>query len=257
MKKLSLFNFKGAALNFSVIAGGLLSIGLNATAQDKTQGKVEYEVSINVHANLKPDQEAIKEMIPETITRTTELLFKDNYARLKDQGNESENMMQSSDGGNVVSKVIIMGADGDADAVTYIDMETKKTYRLCKIKDKKYLVSQGETEPGKAPAAPVESGDTKKILGYTCYKIVTKDNGQTTTIWYTKDIPVLGSAVGMLTDQGLVLAMESKAMSFVAKSIKFEKQSDSEVKPPKDLEKITQKEFVKRGGQNVMFDMSM
>ncbi|QAA81123.1 GLPGLI family protein [Aequorivita sp. H23M31] len=47
--------------------------------------------------------------------------------------------------------------------------------------------------------------ETKKILGYTCYKAVTIVNSNNIELWYTKDLPYKASPVGMGQELGVVL----------------------------------------------------
>src|SRR5690554_3223243 len=47
--------------------------------------------------------------------------------------------------------------------------------------------------------------ETKKILGYTCYKAVTTVNSNSIELWFTKDLPYRASPVAMGQELGLVL----------------------------------------------------
>ena len=49
------------------------------------------------------------------------------------------------------------------------------------------------------------TGDTKKILGYTCKKAVTKINSNTITLWFTNDLGVFGGPTSLGSHLGLVL----------------------------------------------------
>lgn len=47
--------------------------------------------------------------------------------------------------------------------------------------------------------------ETKKILGFTCYKAVTSVNSNSIELWFTKDLPYRASPVAMGQELGLVL----------------------------------------------------
>jgi len=126
---------------------------------------------------------------------------------------------------------------------------------LVKINDQPYLLEGSDQDKAvpkdKTPEkVPSFKNETREILGYTCKKLVNKMDGQYQTLWYTTELPVIGSALGIITEQGLVLAMESKELSFIAISISLEKIADSLVMPPKDVPVINHEEYVKKGGSS-------
>ncbi|MDV7697699.1 GLPGLI family protein [Chryseobacterium soli] len=63
--------------------------------------------------------------------------------------------------------------------------------------------------------------ETKKILGYTCKKAVTKVNSNTIEIWYTDDVKINGGPSVLGQNLGLVLEVERNKNSLItASSIK-------------------------------------
>lgn len=65
------------------------------------------------------------------------------------------------------------------------------------------------------------TNETKKILGYTCKKAVTKVNSNTIEIWYTNDLKLQGGPSVLGQNLGLVLEVERNKNSLVtASSIK-------------------------------------
>jgi len=69
--------------------------------------------------------------------------------------------------------------------------------------------------------------ETKKILGYTCKKAVTKINSNTIEIWYTNDLKINGGPSVLGQNLGLVLEVERNKNSLVtASSIKKVKKTD-------------------------------
>lgn len=71
------------------------------------------------------------------------------------------------------------------------------------------------------------TAETKKILGYTCKKAVTKINSNTIEIWYTNDLPIKGGPSALGQNLGLVLEIErNKNTKITATSIKKIKKTD-------------------------------
>ncbi len=93
------------------------------------------------------------------------------------------------------------------------------------------IVSYGFLKPGEIiSSSDTESvgkqnfeltGETKKILGYTCKKAITKVNSNTIEVWYTNDLNLKGGPSALGQDLGLVLEVERNKNSLItAHSIK-------------------------------------
>lgn len=93
------------------------------------------------------------------------------------------------------------------------------------------IVSYGFLKPGEIiSSSDTESvgkqnfeltNETKKILGYTCKKAITKVNSNTIEIWYTNDLNLKGGPSALGQDLGLVLEVERNKNSLItAHSIK-------------------------------------
>ena len=210
---------------------------LSVLAQDSTQGKINYNIRLNVHASLKPDQQQYKDIIPEFSDQQAVFLFKGRHGLVK----SSEGGMEEQEGN--VSVQIKMGNEN---GVTYVDMDAKKNLQLVKAGDKEYLFSgkgsgKEDTEntvkmnfDGKEE----ETGEVRKILGYDCKKVVAGTGKNKTSYWYTTAIPILGGALGIMSGKGLILEMESPILSFKATSVQFQPIADADVLPPKGLKTI-------------------
>lgn len=71
------------------------------------------------------------------------------------------------------------------------------------------------------------TNETKKILGYTCKKAVTKINSNTIEIWYTNDLKIQGGPSTLGQSLGFVLEIERNKNSLItANSIKRVKKTD-------------------------------
>ncbi|MDC8101461.1 GLPGLI family protein [Chryseobacterium rhizosphaerae] len=93
------------------------------------------------------------------------------------------------------------------------------------------IVSYGFLKPGEIiSSSDTESvgkqnfeltSETKKILGYTCKKAITKVNSNTIEVWYTNDLNLKGGPSALGQDLGLVLEVERNKNSLItAHSIK-------------------------------------
>ena len=73
------------------------------------------------------------------------------------------------------------------------------------------------------------TNETKKILGYTCKKAVTKINSNTIEIWYTNDLKIKGGPSSLGQNLGLVLEIErNKNFAITASSLKKVKKTEIE-----------------------------
>ncbi|UZT97294.1 GLPGLI family protein [Chryseobacterium fluminis] len=71
--------------------------------------------------------------------------------------------------------------------------------------------------------------ETKKILGYTCKKAVTKINSNTIEVWYTKDLKIKGGPSALGQNLGFVLEIERNKNSMItATSIRKVKKTGIE-----------------------------
>lgn len=205
-------------------------------AQDNTQGKINYKIRVNVHAGLKPDQLQYKDMIPEFMDQEAVFLFKGRHGLVKsgEGGTEQEE-------GNVKMQIKM----GNENGVTYVDMDAKQNLQLVKAGDKEYLLSGKGNDGGDSnmkldiAGKETETGETRKILGYDCKKVVAGSGKDKAVYWYTTALPILGGALGFMSEKGLVLEMESAVFSFKATSVQFQQIADADVLPPKGLKIIS------------------
>lgn len=210
-----------------LIAAGIASIHQQSQAQDKTEGKIHYDVVYNVHASLKPDQLQYRDLIPETVTEKAELIYKGQ--RLKVYFNDE---VQRDEEG-VSSRIKIATDDGnekyaDADKGTLLWVDREKTPPV--------LIEKALFDPN-ADFKEAEGAETRKVLDYTCKKLMLKTKEGSYTLWYTTELPLkTGTALSTFTNKGVVLALESKRINFEATSIEFVPVSEKEVTPPSDLQ---------------------
>lgn len=188
---------------------------ISAQAQNKDQGRIEYEFTINVHANLKPDQQQFKDMVPEKMVQQMELTFSGDRATMKTRQQDAAE--QEQDG--VKTKVVFSSGESDAPQITFFDTAAEKKYDLLSKDGKEKLKSY----PFKIIPVTKQGTRTKKILGYNCREVFVDDakSKKPITLWVTSELPFSWGPMGMSVSGGAVLAMESKGFSAMATSVKF------------------------------------
>ena len=209
-----------------VLATGISGISYQGHAQDKTQGQIHYELTFNLHASMKPDQLQYKDLVPETLVDKAELIYKGQHLK-----SFFPDAIEKEEDGHKTS-IRVATEEGSE---RYVDVEDKKVWWVDRRKNPPVLVEKELTANEEEKTQ--ETDETRKILDYTCKKLLlkTKKNG-TVTIWYTTELPLkAGSPFGSITDKGVVLAMESKRASFKATGIDFTAVDEKEVMPPADL----------------------
>lgn len=122
------------------------------------------------------------------------------------------------------------------------------TSRLEKMKSMMSSMGKGFQAP--IITEPVRTGETKKILNYTCEKMVDKSDGNTTEIWVTDKIgylafigsPVIPMPSLLNSDAATFFPLEIRSidaegetiMKLTAKEISTEKPNDAEFAVPAD-----------------------
>jgi len=120
------------------------------------------------------------------------------------------------------------------------DQKNDYPFEISKIeKPSNTIISYGFLKPGEIiSTSDAESilkqnfeltSETKKILGYTCKKAVTKINSNTIEVWYTNDLKLKGGPSSLGQNLGLVLEIERNGNSATtATSLKKIKKSGIE-----------------------------
>ncbi|KXH79577.1 GLPGLI family protein [Chryseobacterium kwangjuense] len=136
---------------------------------------------------------------------------------------------------------VLVWADGKENFIlnnTIREQKSEYPFEITKVeKPSNTIVSYGFLRPGEiVSSSDTESigkqafeftNETKKILGYTCKKAVTKINSNTIEIWYTNDLKINGGPSVLGQNLGLILEIERNKNSLItASSIKKVKKTD-------------------------------
>lgn len=203
-------------------------LSFNLSAQDKTQGKVNYEVSINLHASLKPDQLQFKDMIPEFSTSEEVLYFKGNLAKIErvspgeQEGEDGVKIKMEFEGGKKG-----MYSDGTVEG-TYdlIEKDGKKSLQAMSSK-----ISKKENSDKKESSKENKSTKTREILGFSCQRVISGD----VTMWITKELPFKIGPFGLFSKEGAILGLEMKTGKAYATSIDYVPVKVEDLVVPNDL----------------------
>jgi GLPGLI family protein len=192
-------------------------------AQDKSQGKIDYEVTMNLHASLKPDQLQYKDMIPEKVTNKEVLYFNGGKTRLSLKDPDD---ITSEEGATV--KVV----SNPGQTAIYTDAASGGSWSLMEEDGQKALVAAEKT----AVADRKPGTGTKEILGFTCHELTMKSKDkEQMTLWVTDALPFSAGPMGISAGKGLVLGVDSKKINIIATAINYAPVSVSEVSIPEGV----------------------
>lgn len=252
-----------------IAAFALFLIGAQADAQQKKQsGAIQFQSTFDPAAmaaanGMKLSEEMLARM-PKSSTTDFELLFNAtnaSYSRVED----AEDSNTGAGGGQGMR----FGGFGGASHDLYFDFLDHKLTEVFDMNDTTFFLQAklGEsTTPimrmspdGAAPEAPVKtitkSDETKKILGFTCNKVVVKTVSKRkiqneereitdeTSVWYTKELGFDFSPNPTLWTEGAVLAIEGKGTNVQAKSIEYRNVNSKDLNLPKKGVVITPDQY--------------
>jgi GLPGLI family protein len=142
----------------------LALVAISTLSAQQKEGTILYERKQNMHKNLPNEQ--MKAFIPEFRTSNHILLFSDSISvyRLIPEVEAPDPFSGGGGGGNVVFRVG-GGAEGDM----YKNFAQQKGLQSTELAGKNFLIVDTlKAQPWKL------TEETKKILGYTCYKATRK-----------------------------------------------------------------------------------
>jgi GLPGLI family protein len=197
----------------------------------KVEGLVQYEQTINMHRNLKGNDE-MKQYIPEFQTSRTELLMKGSTVLYRSAPQNEEMGFEGGDG-NV--KINFKRSE----AVVYRDLKAKEQLTATEFMGRKFLISD-EVEKRAWKMTP----ESKSILGYPCTKAVYQDTADVIEAWFTLAIPV-GAGPGSYDGlPGLILEVnKNDGESVISATAVDLKPLEEEIEKPDKGKKVTKKEY--------------
>ncbi len=153
-----------------------------------TEGEIIYEEKINIHKNLPPEAEAMKERIPEFRTTEKVLYFNKEeayYARVpKEKRKKKDGEFRDRRNGRRGRGMRMMGGRGGKGKL-YTDISNGNTLSATELMGKKFLVSGTSQE-----YSWKMTGESKQVGSYLCQKAIHKDSTSTIVAWFSPMIPV-------------------------------------------------------------------
>lgn len=222
----------------ALVSLALVSSFSNAFAQN--EGVITYEITVNMHRLLPPDQEGRKAMIPQYRTSKQQLFYNASESLYKPLIEDDEEEEQFPSGGGGGGRRMMFRMQGPTN---YFEQSSSIMLSQMDVRGKKYLVTD-TLKP-----APWKFGtETKVILGYDCmqaYYTTDDDRKQTITAWFTSKLrPGLGpEKYNTLPGTILAIDINNGERVFVAKKVEVRELKKNELKAPNDGERISQAEF--------------
>lgn len=197
----------------------------------KVEGLVQYEQTINMHRNLKGNDE-MKQYIPEFQTSKTELLMKGSNVLYRSAPQDEE---MGFEGGNGNIKINFKRSE----AVVYKDLKTKKQLTATEFMGRKFLISD---EVGKT--AWKMTAESKSILGYPCTKAVFQDTADVVEAWFTLAIPVGAGPASYDGLPGLILEVNKNNGERIIKATAVTLDPlEEDIEKPTKGKKVTKEEY--------------
>jgi GLPGLI family protein len=200
------------------------------------EGRIEYEVRINMHKNIPKEREEMKAMVPEFNVFRTETYFNptESYSRPIE---EDEDPDAAPQGGRTMRFRM-----GGYLSTTYTNIETQERISSQDFAGKPYLILDTiKVIPWKFQE------EEKTILGYPCKLATYMDTTMKTTIqaWYTMQLrPHLGpDMIGSLPGAVLQVELVERASTITAVFLDPKKPKKSDIKRPTSGTKVTRSEF--------------
>jgi GLPGLI family protein len=206
-------------------------------AQSTTEGLITYEVKMNLHRRFGPDQEVVKDRMPEYIIHKDQLYFNGTESLYKPVEEEEDDDFEEEHRGPRMQF-------RRPQAEHYFHQASSKRIVLQDFMGKKFLIEDSIT------VTPWKLGtEAKTIQGYECKqaRYYNEERKQDIVAWYTDKLrPFLGPE-GYNSLPGTVLQVDINAGERIitAQKIEFRQLTKSEMKVPNGGQRTTEKEFRK------------
>ncbi len=202
-----------------------------------TEGVIDYDVKENLHRNLPPERQEMKNMVPEFRTIHMQLFFNAD-ASLYRSVEEDDNDFESEHGG-------LQMKFQQPQIELFVNPSQNKEITMQEFMGKMYLMEDSlKVIPWKFGTA------LKRVMGYECKQATyfNEERKQQIVAWYTPDKlrPYLGpDTFNTLPGAVLEIDINEGERIITAKKLTSRTLKRSEMKPPSQGVKITKTEFRK------------
>jgi GLPGLI family protein len=146
------------------------------------EGVITYEVKVNIHKSLSPDNQEMKAMMPEFRINKDQLYFNNRESLYKPVEEEEDEQIDNGQGMRMVMR--------RPQNEIYINQESSKRVMLQELMGKKYVI-----EDSLKVRAWKFGSETKTVKGFECKQasFYDEERKQKVTAWYTDKLrPFLG-----------------------------------------------------------------
>ena len=220
-----------------LLIGVLVSLTAAQLVFGQSEGRIVYEVKVNVHRTLPKEREGMKDMIPEFRTSSDQLAFNESVSLYSPVIEEEEDDEMQASGGRVMRFQ-------RPQVEIYIDQANSKRVLLQEFMGKKYLIEDSiQVRPWKF------GSETKTINGYECKQAMyyNEERKQNVVAWYTDKLrPFLGPEnFNTLPGAVMMVDINDGERIITAKSIDLRSLKKNELKVPSGGTQTTEADFRK------------
>jgi GLPGLI family protein len=240
---------------------GVLTIlfSLRIFAQDFT-GSAIYKTDMKMEIKMDSTDASAGQMdlVQEQLRLAMQKDFELTFNKTESNWKELPKLDRPSGGRNGGVQIQIMGMGGGSDGLLYKNTKTKKSIESTDGFGKLFLVSD-ELEPVEWEM----TSETKQIGKYICYKAISKReithtvfsdvNGeteekeekkmQTTTVWYTPEIPVNHGPEGHWGLPGLILEVNNGSRIMICTKVVLNPEKPITIEIPTKGKKVNGEEY--------------
>ncbi|MBK9985394.1 MAG: GLPGLI family protein [Saprospiraceae bacterium] len=207
-------------------------------ASAQGSGRITYEEKMNLHKNLPPDRQEMKDMIPEFNTSMFSLTFNGDESIYQPQKESEESEVTSNSGGNQMQMRF-----GRENRIVYKNLALDTMIESREFMQKQFLIV-GATTPRKWKIGK----NQKEILGHKCMEADFRlDSATSMVVWFAPEIQVSNGPSDYQGLPGLILGVDINdgLRMITATEIKLADVDTSVIIAPTKGKEVTSEEFEK------------
>ncbi|MDZ4747217.1 MAG: GLPGLI family protein [Saprospiraceae bacterium] len=214
---------------------------LSATIADaQSAGMITYEEKMDLHKNLPPDRQDMKDMIPQFNISKFELIFSGDESIYRAQKQEELPATSSSPGGPPMG---MRFGGGRANRVVYKDLAKDTMIDSRDFMQKQFLIT-GPPKPRKWKIGIKH----KEILGYNCLEASFRADSVTTMVaWFSPQLPIPNGPSDYQGLPGMILQVDVNdgERMVTATEINIDSVDTTMIVAPSKGKEVTPEEFEK------------
>lgn len=206
-------------------------------AQDHATGKITFEEKMDLHRNLPPERQDMKDMMPQFNSSFWELTYHGDESLYQAQKQEETEYSSTQGGAHMMMRF------GRDNRILYKNLADAKMIDSREFMQKQFLI----TGPPTARKWKIGT-EQKEILGYPCFQASFRVDSATQIVaWFT---PQLEQANGPSDYQGLPgmilqIDVNNGERTLTATNIQFDSVDTSIIIAPTKGKEVTDEEFKK------------